>query len=159
MSSAIINSRVLALNAKFFDLAVVEHTLLIFFTLVVAQEPLLSIEGGEDLGHHRVVVDVSEELVVDKLVRGILVVAIEGAVPPVENTSVLFRGAVLETVTRTIVVSLEGVDAGEGIGDVLVHGPPAVLVVTKFDKVDRRHGERGAGERRYEPHGGPSAFN
>jgi len=118
LSSAVIDVRLLIIAAEVFGLAVGEAAIAVIVAVVVLQEPVLGVEGGEDLGHHRVVVDVGQELVVDEFLRGVLVTLIKDVVPPVKDAGVLLIGLVGELVTRAVVLGLEGFSTAEGVGDV-----------------------------------------
>lgn len=159
LSSAVIDVRLLIIAAEVFGLAVGEAAFAVVVAVVVLHEPVLGVEGGEDLGHHRVVADVGEELAVDEFLRGVLVALIKGVVPPVKDAGMLLVGLVGEVVARAVVVGLEGLGTADGVSDVGVEVPPIVVVVTEFDVVDGCQCQRCAGQRRDESHGGPSAFN
>jgi len=159
LGSAVVDAGIIAVAAKILGLAVGEAALAVVVTVVVLHETVLGVEGGEDLGHHGVVVDVGQELVVDELLRGVLIVLVEGVVPPVKDAGVLLVGLVGEVVARAVVVGFEGLGTAEGVGDVLVKVPSVVLVVTELDVVDGGQHQRSAGQRRDESHGGPPAFN
>ena len=159
LGSAVVDVRLLIIAAEVLGLAVGEAALAVVVAVVVLHEPVLGVEGGEDLGHHGVVVDVGQELVVDELLGGELVALVEDVVPPVEDAGVLLVGLVGEVVAGAIVLGLEGLGTAEGVGDVGVEVPPTVFVVTELDVVDGCQCQRSAGQRRDESHGGPSAFN